>query len=172
MGSGKSINELNADLFSPEEVDRFANPAEARRKAMDFLARREYGFAELVRKLTQAGYSENVSAAAAERLRAEGLQDDRRFIDNFIQSRISQGKGPVRIAMELGERGLDAALIAEVFEENASDWFAMARRVRHKKFGTALPDTFKGKAKQMRFLQYRGFEQAHIQAALEPHGDH
>jgi regulatory protein len=171
MGRSESINELNADLFSPEEVDRFADPREARKKAMDYLARREYGQAELVRKLLQAGFDSDVSAAAVAQLRTEGLQDDRRFIDNFIHSRISQGKGPVRIAADLAERGLDAGMIAAILEDNDKDWFALAGEVRHKKFGAELPGDFKAKAKQMRFLQYRGFEQAHIQAAVSSHGD-
>jgi len=47
----------------------------------------------------------------------------------------------------------------------------LATEVRLKKFGTAEPRDFKEKARQMRFLQYRGFEQEHIQAALTAHGD-
>ena len=35
----ESINELNNDLFNPEEVDRFSDPIKARKKAMDYLAR-------------------------------------------------------------------------------------------------------------------------------------
>jgi len=43
VSEAKSINEMESDLFLPEEVDRFSNPVEARKKAMDYLARREYG---------------------------------------------------------------------------------------------------------------------------------
>ena len=52
----ESINELNKDLFNPEEVDPFSNPIEARKKAMDYLARREYGRLELQAKLENAGF--------------------------------------------------------------------------------------------------------------------
>ena len=38
-----SINELNKNLFTAEEDDPFCNPLEAHKKAMDYLARREYG---------------------------------------------------------------------------------------------------------------------------------
>ena len=51
MSEAKSINEINTDLFLPEEVDRYSNPVEARKKAMDYLARREYGGMELIKKL-------------------------------------------------------------------------------------------------------------------------
>lgn len=171
MGDRESINELEADLFHPEEVDRFSDPKEARKKAMDFLARREYGREELVKKLANGGFDRDVSAAAVAVLSDEGLQDDRRFAENFLQSRIGQGKGPVRIEMELAERGLNSATIADVIAESEQDWFELARDVRSKKFGRKAPVEFAAKAKQMRFLQYRGFEQAQIQAAMSTHGE-
>jgi SOS response regulatory protein OraA/RecX len=63
MSEIESINDLNADLFSVEEVDRFSDPKEARKKAMDYLARREYGQRELEQKLIAAGF-EAVTARA------------------------------------------------------------------------------------------------------------
>ena len=151
---------------APEENDRFSNPAEARKKAMDYLARREYGGTELASKLAKAGFDADIAGAAVAQLAAEGLQDDRRFVENFVQSRVNQGKGPARIQADLGQRGLPGGLVDEVLEDSDADWFDLARRVREKKFGTALPSGFKEKARQMRFLQYRGFEMAHIQAAV------
>ena len=164
----ESINELNADLFAPEEDGRFLNPQEARKKAMDYLARREYGRQELTVKLTGAGFGQDVAAAAVGRLSDEGLQDERRFADSFLRSRVIQGKGPARVRADLVQRGLDAALIDDLLASSAEDWHARARLVREKKFGRALPANFKDKARQMRFLQYRGFESGHIQAAFDP----
>ena len=97
---------LNADLFQPEEVDRFGDPKEARKKAMDYLARREYGHDELIAKLATAGFNADVAADVVSVLRSEGLQSDQRFSESFVQSRINQGKGPVRIRQELKERGI------------------------------------------------------------------
>lgn len=171
MSEIESINELNADLFSPEEVDRSSDPKETRKKAMDYLARREYGQRELEQKLIAAGFESVTVAATVDKLTGEGLQDDRRFIENFVHSRINQGKGPIRVRQELGERGLNAGMIEEVLEDVAEDWCALARLVRDKKFGPELPRDFKEKARQMRFLQYRGFDSDHIQAAVSPHGD-
>ena len=162
----RSINALNSDLFAPEEDDRFANPKEARKKAMDFLARREYGRRELIKRLTTAGFDGDVSAAAVDQLAAEGLQDDRRFVENFLQSRVNQGKGPARIQADLGQRRLPGGLVDEILQDSEVDWYGLARDVRRKKFGADLPSDFKEKARQMRFLQYRGFEAAHIQAAV------
>ena len=46
------------------------------------------------------------------------------------------------------------------------DWFEQARQVREKKFGAELPVAFKEKTRQMRFLQYRGFDTDQIQHAM------
>jgi regulatory protein len=175
-----SINELNADLFQPEEAvgvrargsDPLADPAQsARKKAMDYLARREYGQDELARKLATAGFDSDVAADAVARLAEEGLQSDDRFAGSFVQSRINQGKGPVRIRQELKERGLRPSTVDRALDEVETDWYDLAREVRVRKFGADLPAEFSDKARQMRFLQYRGFESDQIQAAVSSHGD-
>ena len=162
----ESINELNKDLFNPEEVDRFSDPIEARKKAMDYLARREYGRLELQAKLENAGFNAEAARVAVDRLATDNLQCDRRFIENFIQSRIEKGKGPVRVRLELEERRLEAGLIDEMLSASDADWLTMARQIREKKFGPEAPTDFREKAHQMRFLQHRGFEPGHIQAAM------
>ena len=162
----ESINELNKDLFNPEEVDAVSDPLKARNKAMDYLARREYGRLELQAKLENAGFDGEAARVAVDRLAIENLQCDRRFIEHFIQSRIDKGKGPVRVRLELDERKLEAGLVDEILSVCGEDWLSMARQVREKKFGLELPADFKEKARQMRFLQQRGFESEQIQAAM------
>jgi regulatory protein len=161
------LHEEISDLLSEEKgEDRFSSPLEARKKAMDFLARREYGQTELIRKLADKGFDHGVAAEAVKTLTAEGLQSDERFSESFAQSRINQGKGPVRIRLDLGQKGIDDSTIEIALEEADPDWRALAREQRVKKFGSGLPQDFKEKARQMRFLQYRGFEQDHIQSAF------
>ena len=133
---------------------------------MDLLARREYARAELERKLVTAGFDAEVAAVAVEKLAKEGLQSDRRFVESFIQSRIRQGKGPLRIHADLAQHGIAAGLVDEVLEQTGEDWYALARAARLKKFGRSRPTEFRDKARQMRFLQYRGFEPEQIQAAV------
>jgi regulatory protein len=162
----ESINEQFSGLFSAKKDDRFLSPLEARKKAMDYLARREYGNKELKKKLAAFGFfAEAIEPAVAE-LVADGLQDDRRFVEAFVQSRVSQGKGPARILGDLSQRGIHASLAEEVIAATGEDWRALAREVRTKKFGNSLPADFKEKARQMRFLQYRGFQSDQITAAV------
>ena len=162
----KPVHEEINDLLPDEGEDRFASPLEARKKAMDFLARREYGQTELIRKLADKCFERDVAEQAICHLTDEGLQSDQRFAESFVQSRINQGKGPVRIRMDLAQRGIGDTAIEIAIEEADPDWRALAREQRHKKFGSATPSDFKEKARQMRFLQYRGFEQDHIQSAF------
>jgi len=162
----QELHEEISDLLSDEREDRFSCPMEARKKAMDFLARREYGQTELIKKLADKGFDRSVAEQAVNKLTEDGLQSDQRFAEAFVQSRISQGKGPVRIRLDLGQRGVGDAAIELAIEESATDWFELARDVRLRKFGGSSPSDFKAKAKQMRFLQYRGFEQDHVQAAF------
>jgi len=138
---------------------------------MDFLARREYGQGELVKKLADKGFDRDIAEQCVATLAAEGLQSDTRFAESFVQSRVNQGKGPVRIRLDLGQRGIADAAIEIALEESGADWYALARETRIKKFGAARPAGFKEKARQMRFLQYRGFEQDHIQAAVGADGE-
>ena len=160
------VHEEIDDLLSDEGEDRFSSPLEARKKAMDFLARREYGQTELIRKLADKGFDRDVAAEAVTRLTEDDLQSDERFSESFVQSRINQGKGPVRIRLDLGQKGISDSITDVALEEADADWRAMAHEQRIKKFGRDLPPDFKEKARQMRFLQYRGFEQDHIQSAF------
>lgn len=139
---------------------------EARKKAMDFLARREYGHAELVKKLAGKGFTQEVAEQAVSKLTQEGLQSDARFAESFVRSRIDQGKGPVRIRLDLSQRGIGDAAIEIALEESGADWRLLACEQRIRKFGPDLPADFREKARQMRFLKYRGFEQDHIQSAF------
>jgi regulatory protein len=133
---------------------------------MDYLARREYGYRELLARLVAAGFDDSVAAGAVDRLAVEGLQNDQRFVDAFVRSRINQGKGPVRIRLELRRHGIDEFVVDARLSEAGEDWTALAARVRAKKFGDDLPREFREKARQMRFLQYRGFESDQVRRAV------
>ncbi len=70
-----------------------------------------------------------------------------------------------RIAVIVGGGRSPDLVIIKVIEEG-QDWPARAREVRLKKFGRSEPENYAAKAKQARFLMYRGFTGAQIRTAM------
>ena len=100
-------------------------------------------------------------------LEAENLLSDERFTESYIRSRGGRGYGPDRIRQELRQKGLDATLLEDVLSSIDLDWVEIAVTVREKKFRATVPTDFKEKAKQLRFLNYRGFGSEYATAAVE-----
>ncbi len=136
-----------------------------RRQALSALARREHSRLELERRLYARGHGADVIAVTLDRLERSGLLDADRFCESFIRSRISRGQGPARIERELTERGIESGRAADALRDTR-DWVALAREVRRRKFGNEVPNSYKERARQSRFLQYRGFSTEQIRAAM------
>ena len=134
---------------------------------MDLLARREHSVRELRQKLVAREFDPEEAEEAIQHLIAEGLQSDARFAEAYTASRLRTGKGPVRIRNELEQRGVAAELIDASLAGVDVDWFECARAVRVRKFGAASPDDFHERARQSKFLQYRGFTGEQIRSALD-----
>ncbi len=133
-----------------------------RRTAMDLLARREHGRIELARKLRQRGATDELIDSALNRLAEEGLLSESRYLECFIASRGRGGYGPMRIREELGQRGLPRADIEQALADSGIDWGEQLRELWQRKFAGQLPGDMREKAKQARFLAYRGFSQEQI----------
>jgi regulatory protein len=140
-------------------------------KAMDFLARREYGCRELEQRLQRAGFSEALISEASATLQAEGLLSDERFVESFVASRRSRGQGPVRIKAELRERGVNETLISAALDPRDREWLDSLREVHQKRYAGKLPETLNERARQQRFLSYRGFTAEHIRQLFKDDGD-
>jgi regulatory protein len=137
----------------------------ARQTALQLLARRDYSCGELESKLCSRGVEPAVATELVEALRRERLVDDTRYVEHFVAYHVGRGQGPIRIERELKALKVDSELI-ERFLEQGQDWAARAKDVRRKKFGRAPPASYAEKAKQARFLQYRGFTGSQIRSAL------
>jgi regulatory protein len=144
-------------------VDSAVDPAEVRLAAMNLLARREHSIWELQSKLRRRFPDDEIIREQLARLADERLQSDERFAESYIQHRSDKGYGPVRLREELRQRGVAEADIGTAMESLDIDWRALATNVIRKKFGDHLPVDLKEKAKQLRFLQYRGFTAGHYQ---------
>jgi regulatory protein len=151
----------------PEDLDE----ALCRRQALDLLARREHSRYELERKLAARGFDAALIAPALDRLERDGLLVAARFTETFIRSRAAKGQGPKRIRAELAARGVDEHQAEQLLQAAGIDWAAAAASVRRKRFGAERPVGFADRARQAKFLQYRGFDSAAIKAALELKAD-
>ena len=156
---------MRPSKLEPEAADEAA----CKRTAVELLARREHSRLELERKLATRGFPEAVIAPALDALEHSGVLVATRFTESFIRSRVAKGQGPARIRAELAERGVGDA--AELLRGGDVDWLAAARAVRRKRFGAEPPRDFRERAKQARFLQYRGFTADQVRAALELDAD-
>ena len=132
------------------------SPAAVRRAAMDLLARREHGRIELSRKLRLRGAPADLIEPALDRLAEEGLLSEARYLESFVRMRANAGYGPLRIREELSQRGLGRDEIERALRNSGFDWSLQLHEVWQRKFGK-LPDDQREKARQGRFLSYRGY---------------
>ena len=128
---------------------------------MRMLVRREHSTLELTNKLTAKEFDQDDIDAAIASLIQQNYQSNERFAAEFIQMRFNQGKGPIKISLDLKQRGIDQ------FDLSEFDFYALACQIRQQKFGQVVPSDFKEKAKQQRFLQSRGFSFEHISQSFK-----
>ena len=148
-----------------------ADPGACERAALDLLARREHSRRELERKLGARGFADELIAPTLDALEESGELASARFTASFIRARAAKGQGPARIRAELAERGIDREQAQDLLSAAAIDWCAIAISVRDKRFGARVPTDFKERARQARFLEYRGFDRGQIGRALGPGDD-
>jgi regulatory protein len=141
------------------------SPTALRSRALAMLTRREHSQLELKQKLAELGGTPEQIDAIVNELSSQSWQDDRRFAEVFIRSGARKGQGPLNIQQELKQRGIDKELIHELLAEH--DWFELAQHIRTRKFGEELPTERKEQARQLRFLQYRGFSSDQCWHALK-----
>lgn len=138
---------------------------QCRVSAMNMLARREHSRKELHQKLISRNFDETAVEQTLLDLTQERLLCDERFVEAFVRSKVNKGQGPLRIRQELSEHGIANELITDYLE--GQQWLSLAVEVRQRRFGSQLPGEYKERAKQMRFLQYRGFSSEHINGAMK-----
>lgn len=140
------------------------DPAKIRRTALDLLARREHSRVELARKLQQRGAMPELLEPILDRLAEQGLLSDTRYLESMIRKRAQAGYGPLRIQEELQRQGIPSAEVRQALQNADCDWAAQLEQVWRRKFDGVVPIDAKSRAKQARFLSYRGFPSDWISA--------
>jgi regulatory protein len=168
--SARSAGVLLSDAVDTEllEEDPAAIRKRARESAVRILERREHSQKELIRKLKQREFSEEVVEETLGWLGEHDLLNEQRFASEYARMRAGRGYGPQRILQELRERGISEPEARDALGSLEQDWWAAAADIRQRKFGAALPSELADIAKQQRFLQYRGFSAEQARAAVQP----
>ena len=129
-----------------------------RQRALEYLGKREYSYAELGQKLK--AYLEededfSVITIILEDFKTRGWLSDIRFTEQIVHAR--QAKfGVAKIAHELREKGVSQQLIETAVSQIKDNELDNAKQIWQKKF-KAAPANRDEWAKQARFLQSRGF---------------
>ncbi|AMT97818.1 MULTISPECIES: regulatory protein RecX [Psychrobacter] len=173
---------LKAYLRTPEQrqADIDAIKAESRLRwlAFYYLSRREYGKAELKQKLIDKEQNPEKIDALLNEFEEKGYQSDYRTTLMLIRENIRKGRGRGRIKQEFYRKKItmpgnidelidmansESEEFSEFVDDSADslvdgiDWLKLAVIARTKKYGNDIPTEQKDKARQLRFLQYRGF---------------
>lgn len=174
---------LKAYLRTPEqkqaEIDAIKAESRLRWLAFYYLSRREHGKAELRQKLIDKEQDLDSIEALLEEFEEKGYQSDYRTTLMLIRENIRKGRGRQRIKQEFFKKKIAlpnnidelidmANSESDEFQDFVNedddslvegvDWLKMAVEARTKKYGNNIPTEQKEKAKQLRFLQYRGFK--------------
>lgn len=136
-----------------------------RARALRLLARREHSRQELERKLSAHAQDGPQLGGVLDALEAEGLLSERRVVEQIVHARSSRF-GARRIARELSGKGIADEAIATAVQALRSGEAERAQAVWRKKF-SQLPHNAAERARQVRFLQGRGFEFDTIRKVLK-----
>lgn len=134
-------------------------------RALKYLSGREHSRFELARKLGRYAQDSDEVDALLEKLEAANLLSEERFSESLVRRRTTRF-GNSRILSELHAHGIEADVVNTIRHTLSKDECERACAVWSRKF-TGPPVDAAERAKQMRFLQQRGFSMQAIQAALK-----
>ena len=126
-----------------------------RAQALSLLARREYSKQELARRLLQYTEDPDEIPPLIEEFEQRGWLSEQRVVEQVMATRRKRF-GSQKIAHELRQKGLSEDAIAAARETLKDSELESARDVWRRKFPEP-PANANEKARQMRFLQGRGF---------------
>jgi regulatory protein len=129
----------------------------AKSVAVKLLSRREHSAFEIRDKLQKRDFDEAEIAQTIIELQQGDWLSDERFAEAYIRMRQLKGFGPIRIAMELNERGVNERIVDEYLQADDDGWQQILEQQYLKKYRNSSITDYNDKAKRIRFLQYRGF---------------
>ncbi len=164
-------------------------PLSLKARALRYLSMREHSRIELARKLARYVQEGDDMDALLDWLESAQFLSETRFISSLVNRRAARF-GDNRILQELQNHGIEADALLDLKTDLAQDEIARARAVWRKRFGRPVnkihdihvedgasteemnrAEYAKQRAKQIRFLQQRGFSHQAIQVVLNSQND-
>ncbi len=125
--------------------------------AVRLLSRREHSAFEIRDKLKQRDFAEEEISKTITELQEGGWLSDERYTEAYVRMRQQKGFGPIRISIELNERGVKESIVDCFLQPGDESWRLTLERQYAKKYKHKEIEDYNDKAKRIRFLQYRGF---------------
>lgn len=132
--------------------------------SLRLLAMRDMSRVEFERKLAAKQFNADDIAAAVVWCEADGWLNEARYAE-VTARRLGHKYGASRIAQTLKHKGVPAETIAEAVDSMQEGEVARAQAVLQRKFH-AVPSTIEDRAKQVRYMQTRGFRYDVIKCAM------
>jgi len=129
----------------------------AKSVAVRLLSRREHSAYEIRDKLLKRDFDDSEIEQAIIELQQGGWLSDERYAEAYIRMRQQKGFGPIRISIELNERGVAESIIDTYLHQQDDSWLHTLQQQYLKKYKNKAVGDYSDKAKRIRFLQYRGF---------------
>lgn len=139
-------------------------PISLKARALKYLSSREHSRLELARKLAPYAQEGDDIEALLDWLEQSRFLSQERFSESLVHRRAGR-YGNQRILSELHGHGIEGEGIAELKAELKAGEGERAAQVLRRKFAEPAADA-EGRARQMRFLQQRGFSHGSIREAL------
>ncbi len=139
-------------------------PLSLKARALSYLAAREHSRLELGRKLARHAEEGDDVEALLDWLQAQKFLSEQRFAESLVHRRAARF-GSSRIVSELQSHRVDDATVASLKAELVAGEDERAWEVWRRKFREPAADAPQA-AKQMRFLQQRGFSHGAIQSVM------
>ena len=125
-------------------------------KALYFLARREYAYLELFNKLKKYSEDLNEIKTVLDALKDHDYLSDKRYIESYINSKKNKvGIAKIKYNLKLKSGNID--LIDNIIRTNPIDEYTAAKTLFDKKFLKVVAKDKTELARQIRFLQNKGF---------------
>jgi regulatory protein len=128
-----------------------------RGRALKLLARREHSRAELARKLAIHAEDPAEVERVLDDFERRGWLSEHRVVEQLVHARRSR-YGARRIERDLREKGVSEEAVSAALAGLKAGELEAAREVWRRKFGGSPPRGPADRARQVRFLQGRGFD--------------